>query len=41
MKVVLTYLDQIDFTDDLKANHTTRQRLAGVALTRTLKGMTA
>ncbi len=36
---VLTHLDHIDFTDDLKANHTTRQRLAGVALKRALKGM--
>jgi carbon-monoxide dehydrogenase medium subunit len=41
MKEVFTHLNQIDFTDDLKANHTTRQRLAGVALTRALKGMTA
>ena len=40
MKAVLTHLNQIGFTDDLKANHTTRQRLAGVALTRALKGMT-
>ena len=40
MASVLEHLGNIDFTDDLKANHTTRQRLAGVALKRALKGMT-
>mgnify|MGYP002629480825 FL=1 len=38
---VLEHLDSIDFTDDLKANYKTRQRLAGVALKRALKGMIA
>jgi carbon-monoxide dehydrogenase medium subunit len=38
---VLVHLDRIDFTDDLKANYKTRQRLAGVALKRALKGMIA
>lgn len=38
---VLTHLDRLNFTDDLKANSTTRQRLAGVALKRALKGMIA
>ena len=38
---VLVHLDRIDFTDDLKANYKTRQRLAGVALNRALKGMIA
>ena len=37
---VLAHLNSVDFTDDIKANHTTRQRLAGVALKRALKGMT-
>jgi hypothetical protein len=35
----LTHLSTIDFTNDQKASAPTRQRLAGVALTRALKGM--
>ena len=38
---VLKHLDSVDFTDDLKANNTTRQRLAGIALKRALKEMTS
>lgn len=41
MKVALTHLGDIEFTDDPKASAATRQRLAGVALTRALEGMTS
>lgn len=41
MKIALTHLGDIEFTDDLKASAATRQRLAGVALTRALEGMTS
>lgn len=40
-KAALDHLSQIEFSDDHKANATTRQRLAGVALTRALDGMTS
>ena len=38
---VLTHLSDIEFADDLKASAKTRQRLAGVALTRAIEGMNA
>lgn len=41
LQTALTHLGEIDFTDDLKAGAATRQRLAGVALTRALEGMNA
>jgi hypothetical protein len=36
----LHHLSAIDFTGDVKASAATRRRLAGVALTRALQGMT-
>lgn len=41
LQTVLSHLNRIDFTDDLKANAATRQRLAGVAFTRAIEGMTS
>jgi CO/xanthine dehydrogenase FAD-binding subunit len=41
LEKALAHLDEIEFTDDGKANAATRQRLAGVALTRALEEMTS
>lgn len=41
LQSALKHLNGIDFTDDLKASAATRQRLAGVALTRAMEGMKA
>jgi carbon-monoxide dehydrogenase medium subunit len=41
VEAALSHLDEIEFSDDVKSSAATRQRLAGVALTRALEGMTS